>query len=59
MVKLTLREKQVLKELIKNCKIGDQEIARRLKTSRPTILKIRKRLEKKEIIRGYTTLIDL
>lgn len=58
MINLTLREKQVLMELIKNCKISDQEIARKLKTSRPTILKIRKRLEKKEIIKGYTSLID-
>jgi len=58
MIKLTLREKQVLEELVKNCKISDQEIARKLKTSRPTILKIRKRLEKKGIIKGYTSLID-
>jgi len=58
MINLTLREKQVLTELIKNCKISDQEIARKLKTSRPTILKIRKRLEKKGIIKGYTCLID-
>ena len=58
MMKLTLREKQVLTELIKNCKISDQEIARKLKTSRPTILKIRKRLEKKGIIKGYTSLVN-
>jgi len=58
MIKLTLRERQVLAELIKNCKTSDQEIARRLKTSRPTILKIRNRLEKKEIIKRYTSLID-
>jgi len=58
MIKLTLREKQVLTELVKNCKISDQEIARKLKTSRPTVLKIRKRLEKKEIIKSYTSLID-
>ncbi len=58
MINLTLREKQVLEELIKNCKISDQEIARKLKTSRPTILKIRKKLEKKDIIKGYTSLID-
>ena len=59
MINLTLREKQVLEELIKNCKISDQEIARKLKTSRPTILKIRRRLEKKGIIKGYTSLVDL
>lgn len=58
MIKLTLREKQVLGELVKNCKISDQEIARKLKTSRPTIFKIRKRLEKKGIIKGYTSLVN-
>ncbi len=58
MVNLTQREKQVLVELIKNCKTSDQEIARKLKTSRPTVLKIRNRLEKKGFIRGYTSLID-
>ncbi len=58
MMKLTLRGKQVLRELIKNCKTSDQEIARKLRTSRPTILKIRKRLEEKGIIKGYTPLID-
>jgi len=58
MVNLTLREKQVLNELLKNCKTSDQEIARRLKTSRPTIFKIRERLEKQGIIKGYTPIID-
>jgi len=58
MIKLTLREKQVLRELIKNCKTSDQEIARKLKTSRPTISKIRNRLEKKRIIKGYTSLVN-
>ncbi len=59
MIKLTPRETQVLKELIKNGRVGDQEIARRLKTSRPTILKIRKRLEDKGIIKRYTPELDL
>ena len=58
MKNLSTREKQVLSELLKNCKISDQEIARRLKTSRPTIFKIRERLEKKGIIKGYVTLVD-
>src|SRR3989344_9655248 len=58
MVNLTPREKQVLTELLRNCKISDQEIARRLKTSRPTIFKIRERLEKKGVIKGYVPLID-
>jgi len=58
MIKLSQREKQVLTELLKNCKIGDQEIARRLKTSRPTIFKIRERLEREGVIKGYTPIIN-
>lgn len=58
MLKLTSRERQVLIELMKNCKTSDQEIARRLKTSRPTIYKIRKRLEKEGIIKGYAPLVN-
>ena len=58
MVILTSREKQVLNELLKDCKTSDQEIARRLKTSRPTIFKIRERLEKEGIIRKYTAKLD-
>lgn len=58
MIKLTKREKQVLTELLKNCKTSDQEIARRLKTSRPTIFKIREKLEKNKIIKGYVPIID-
>lgn len=58
MINLTSREKQVLTELLKNCRISDQEIARRLKTSRPTIFKIRERLEKEGIIKRYVPIID-
>ncbi|MEM3113079.1 MAG: Lrp/AsnC family transcriptional regulator [Candidatus Pacearchaeota archaeon] len=58
MVNLTRREKQVLTELLKNCKISDQEIARRLKTSRPTVFKIRERLEREGIIKRYIPIID-
>jgi len=58
MVNLTSREKQVLNELLKDCKTSDQEIARRLKTSRPTIFKIRERLEKEGIIKRYIPVID-
>jgi len=58
MIRLTIREKQVLTELLKNCKTSDQEIARRLKTSRPTIFKIRERLEKEGIIKRYIPIID-
>jgi len=58
MEKLTSREKQVLTELLKNCKISDQEIARRLKTSRPTVFKIRKRFERDGLIKKYIPVID-
>jgi len=58
MINLTKREKQVLLELLKNCKVSDQEIAKKIKTSRPTIFKIRKRLEKEGIIKNYIPLID-
>ena len=58
MIKLTAREKQVLTELLRDCKISDQEIARRLKTSRPTIFKIRQRLEKNGVIKGYFPFIN-
>jgi len=58
MINLTKREKQVLIELLKDCKISDQEIARRLKTSRPTIYKIRKRLEDEKIIKNYFPVVD-
>lgn len=51
--KLSLRETQVLLELLKNAKIADQEIARRIGTSRPTVIKVRKRLEKTGVITGY------
>lgn len=53
MEKLTKREKQVIIELLKNGRVSDQEIARRIKTSRPTIVNIRHRLERKGIIKGY------
>jgi DNA-binding Lrp family transcriptional regulator len=58
MEKLTTREKQVLKELVKNSKVSDQEIARKLKTSRPTIYKIRQRLEEREVIKQYSVKTD-
>lgn len=58
MEKLTTREKQVLLELLNNARLSDQEIARRIKTSRPTVVKIRKRLEKKGIISNYTANLD-
>jgi DNA-binding Lrp family transcriptional regulator len=57
MENLTNREKQVLIALIKNARVSDQYIAQELGTSRPTVAKIRKRLEKK-YIRQYSAYID-
>lgn len=54
---ITERERQVLIEVIKDARISDQHIARTIGTSRPTIAKIRQRLEKKYIKR-YTAIID-
>ena len=51
------REKEVLIELLKNCKISDREIAQKLKTSQSTVTRSRKKLEKK-IIKKYTALPD-
>lgn len=56
--RLTKREKEVLLHLMSNGRISDQEVARRLRTSRPTVYYIRKRLESKKIIKRYTTHVD-
>ncbi|MEM4261401.1 MAG: Lrp/AsnC family transcriptional regulator [Candidatus Diapherotrites archaeon] len=58
MEKMTKRELQTLLEILKEGRVSDQEIARRLKTSRPSIAIIRKKLEEKGIILGYYPIID-
>lgn len=57
-MKLTNREQDVLIELLKDGRNSDQEIARRIKTSRPTVTKVRRRLEEKNIILGYTPYVN-
>lgn len=57
MEKLTKRENQVLLELLKDARISDQEIGRRIGTSRPTVIKIRKRLEK-SYIKKYAAAVN-
>ena len=47
------KEMLVLRELLRNSKRSDREIAKILKTSQPTVTRTRKTLEKK-IIRTYT-----
>jgi len=49
------REKQVLIELLKNCKMSDRQLAQKLNTSQSTITRTRKRLEKR-IIKKYTAI---
>ena len=51
------REKEVLIELLKNCKISDRQLAQKLNTAQSTITRTRKRLEKKTI-KKYTALPD-
>ena len=58
MLKLTRNEKTVLKSLIVNGRISDSEIAKKLGITAQAVGKIRRKLEKMELIKGYTTLVD-
>jgi len=49
------RIQNVFFELMKNSKISDRDIAKKLKISQPTVTRIRKKLEK-NVIKGYTAL---
>jgi len=49
------KEREVLIELLKNCKMSDREIAQTLKTSQSTVTRNRKKLEK-NIIKKYFAL---
>jgi DNA-binding Lrp family transcriptional regulator len=51
-------ELKVLAELVKNGRIGDRELSRRLGISQPTISRTRAKLEKEGIIREYTVIPD-
>jgi DNA-binding Lrp family transcriptional regulator len=50
---LSKREKQVFLHLVEDARLSDQEIARKIQTSRPTVSRIRQRLEKQGYIKGY------
>jgi len=52
------REKQLISELLKNSKLSDRDIAKKLEISQPTVTRIRKILEKK-FIKSYTIVPDL
>lgn len=52
-------EIELISELMKNSRVSDRELARKLNVSQPTVSRVRQRLEKKGIIRDYTMLPDL
>ena len=50
---------KLLRELLKNSKQSDRELAKTLKVSQPTITRLRHKLEKSGMIRDYTIVPDL
>ena len=56
--KLTKNEQSVLKKIIDHAKIPDLEIAKEMGLSQQAIFKIRHKLEKVGIIKGYMPIID-
>jgi len=57
-MKLTKNEKLTLKFLIKNGRISDADIARKLKITTQAVGKIRRKLEKLGIVKNYSTIVD-
>jgi DNA-binding Lrp family transcriptional regulator len=53
------KKEQLIKELTINARQSDRELARQLKTTQPTISKLRKKLEKERIIEQYTIIPNL
>jgi DNA-binding Lrp family transcriptional regulator len=51
-------EWMVLSELMKNAKLSDRDIARKIGSSQPTVTRVRRKLEKKGYIREYTVIPD-
>jgi len=49
---------KVLSELIKNSKLSDRELAKKIGSSQPTVTRARKRLEKDGYVKEYTTIPD-
>lgn len=52
------REKEILIYLLKNCKLSDREVAKKLKTSQSTVTRTRHKLEKR-FINSYTIVPNL
>jgi Lrp/AsnC family leucine-responsive transcriptional regulator len=57
---ITLREIElrVLSELIKNSRISDRELGKKLRMSQPTVSRIRNKLENEGYIKEYTLIPD-
>ena len=49
-------ERMVLCELMKNAKISDRELAKKIGSSQPTVTRTRKKIEKERYIREYTVI---
>ena|GEM_PF-6406027 len=54
---MVLREKVIL-ELVKNAKQSDSRLAKKLGCAQSTVFRIRKQLEKDNVIWGYSTIVD-
>ena len=57
--KLTRNDQEVLKNIIVQAKLPDAEIAKKMGLSPQAVFKIRKKLEDKGIIKGYSPILDL
>jgi len=51
-------EREVLSGLIKNSRLSDRELAKRIGSSQPTVTRTRRRLEQKGIVKEYTVFPD-
>lgn len=52
------REKQVLIELLKDGRIPDKHVAKKIGTTQPTVTRIRQKLERENIIKRYRAIVD-
>jgi len=52
-------ELKILSELMKNSRISDRELAKKIGVSQPTVSRIRSKLEKEGYIREFTVIPDL
>jgi len=58
-VKTSEKEQEILRELLRDSKQSDREIAGKINVSQPTVTRIRSRLERQSIIRSYTAIPNL